>query len=593
MRFILDAMKKVILGASVVAILGAGIFLGFWFWRIRTVAERIFPEDTIVYVSISDIRQAERNWNESHLGKAIAESPRRDVYRRLGERLSQSVESLIGADPRPLTEQMTRDAAVAVFPLPSGRRGLGVVAYAADPEDVKAFIEQKLDPGWRRRDPSLKKGIATYDRISYYKYSSTRFPASFQPCYAMIEHHLLFAANEESMKRILDTKEKKNRSLRSSANFGDARKQIDYKRGVLFYFNPQSARQSLERNLPARAQLIWPEIVKSTGLGGLQYVAFVLRIEDGDFTTRGFAGVAAQPTGLLKVLMERAPRKFESVSAVPENAQFFYSATMPDFSRLNQEAGANWTRLWLFVQAFTGIDFQHELLETLGEEITFFSVSPEVEQAPSAELEQGSTTVRPKSAAVMLLKDSQRFEKTLNKLASLAESRGLEHSQQNYQGSTITQFRLRYGSLGLAPSYALQTPWFFVASEDALLKTAMDTRRGGKNLVSTAECRAAMTGFPSDTNALSCTRVPELLKSYAILLRTEAGANPWIREYGLDEEMAYLASRLSGAASYARVEKNGIAYGSRSSVPSGFLALPPLTARLPELLSLYSKNRNE
>ena len=99
-------MKKAALVVLGLLIVGAGVFLAIRSWRMRTFSERVFPEDTIVYAQVADLRQAGHGVERSQLGKAIAESPRRDVYVRLGERLAQSVESLIGADPRPVLHRI-------------------------------------------------------------------------------------------------------------------------------------------------------------------------------------------------------------------------------------------------------------------------------------------------------------------------------------------------------------------------------------------------------------------------------------------------------------------------------------------------------
>lgn len=571
-------MKKAALVAMALLILGAGVFLAVRSWRMRTFSERVFPEDTIVYAQVADLRQAGHEWSESQLGKAIAESPRKEVYRRLGERLAQSVESLIGADPRPVMRQFTRDAAIAILPLPSGRRGLGFAAYASDPSELRQYVEQKVDPGWLRRDPSLRRTSASYGEVAYYKYSSTKFPQSFQPCYAIVEHHLLFSNNEEAMKRLLDVRSKKSPSLRANKHLADAKARMDYRRGLLAFFNPQSARASLEGALPAQAKLIWPEVVKTTGLGGLEYIAWSMQVRDGMFEGRGFAGVTEKRSGFLKVLMERAPRKMEGIASVPDTAQFFSAVTLPDFSRLNQEGGANWTRIWLFVQAISGIDVRHELLETLGEEATFFSGSMDAEQASGPPV--------PKTGSIVLLRDPGRFGKTLDRLASLAASHGMDRSRETYGDAALSTFQFRYGSVGLAPSFCIQQSRFLFATDPALLKSAIDTSKNGHSLAATGECRAATAGFPAEVNALSCTRVPALLQSYASMLRSESSAGKtWIHEYGMDEEMTYLAGKLSSAASFARVEKDGVAFSSRSPVPAGLLALPPLAARLPELLS--------
>ena len=170
--------------------------------------------------------------------------------------------------------------------------------------------------------------------------------------------------------------------------------------------------------------------------------------------------------------------------------------------------------------------------------------------------------------------------------STLAESRGME-TLQDVRGAIITQFQLHYGGFGSGPCLCLAAAMVFCWRRRSDPERRDRRAKERKFVAFHQVCRDAMDGFPSETNALSCTRVSALLNSYAALMRARANAGDvWIREYGLDEELAYLAKKVTGAAAYSLVEKNGIAYVSRSSVPSGFLALPPLAAQLPELLKL-------
>lgn len=571
-------MKKTVV-ASILFLLmgGAGYFL-FHQWRVRTFSERVFPGDTFLYFEMPSIREAKADWPETRLGKALAESPRRETYARLGDRLATSVESLIGADLRPLLQQFTGDASAGMFALPNGRRGLGISLYAKDPEAVRKYLEQKLDPGWRRRDPALRKEtVSGGGGVTYYKYSSNTFPLSFQPCYALLEHHLLLAGNEAAMKRLLEARESRATSLRGNDLFRNAKERVDYRRGLLVFLNPALARQSLEKSLPARVRLLWPQVEGITGLSALQYAVWSLRVQGSDFEGRGYVKVSPEAGGLLKALMARAPAKPAGPAFVPESAQFFYSAVLPDFGQMDQEGGDLWMRSWTFLQTLTGIDLRRDFLGTLGDEFIVFSAAPE--------LEQPAAPAVPKTAVAVHLKRPEQFHVMLGRLLSLAASHGLEHSEETYKGAVMTRFQLPFAGFALDPACLFQDPWFSFSSSAPLLKAEVETRAGGHNITGTADYRNVTAGFPEAVNGLSYTRVPAVLQTYAALFERESRTGkPWIHEYGLDQEAAYLATKLPGAASFVVMEPEGVSLFSRSPVPTGFLALPPAVLSLREWL---------
>src|SRR5262245_5380820 len=148
-------MRRALFIILVLAALGAGIFFYLRHIRARTFAERLFPQDTILFIDISNTQEVGSAFMSSDLGKAIEQSPRKGVYRRLGERIALSAETIIGADLRPFFAQSTGRVSAAIFPVASGRRGLGIAAYAKDEKELRKYLEQTLDPAWRRRDPGL------------------------------------------------------------------------------------------------------------------------------------------------------------------------------------------------------------------------------------------------------------------------------------------------------------------------------------------------------------------------------------------------------------------------------------------------------
>src|SRR5207247_4000789 len=97
-------------------------------------------------------------------------------------------------------------------------------------------------------------------------------------------------------------------------------------------------------------------------------------------------------------------------------------------------------------------------------------------------------------------------------------------------------------------------------------------------------------GFPDQVNSLSYTNVSAYLQMYSAILNRQANdpENRWIQEYGLREEFASLGKSLFGAASYSRIEKDGMYIHSYASVPTSFLALPAIVSALPTIVKQYN-----
>ena len=114
-------MKKALAAVFIIALLAAGIFFAVFrglFWR--PMGELLFPEDTVLYVSLDNIERAEKNLEKTAVWKQLSNSPRKDKYQKLIQRAFSSFESASGFDLRPVLDQFNGEVSVALFPLPEG-----------------------------------------------------------------------------------------------------------------------------------------------------------------------------------------------------------------------------------------------------------------------------------------------------------------------------------------------------------------------------------------------------------------------------------------------------------------------------------------
>src|SRR5262245_31730091 len=131
-------MKKALAAVFIVALVSAGIFFAFFRGLLsRPYSERLFPEDTILYVSLDNIERARKNLEKTTLWKQISNSPRKDQYQKLVQRAFSSFESASGFDLRPVFDQFKGEVSVAFFPLPEGQGSAGLIAKVKDDDKFR------------------------------------------------------------------------------------------------------------------------------------------------------------------------------------------------------------------------------------------------------------------------------------------------------------------------------------------------------------------------------------------------------------------------------------------------------------------------
>ena len=153
-------MKKLVWILLALAALGGGAYFLRPFWQsfFAPYPERLFPEDTVLYLSIHNIEEARKRFSDTLFAKQLENSPRKTIYQRQLDQAAVLIEDSIGIDPRLFLKQFTRDAALAIFPA-SGGRGGAFTAYVESESEISRIcsFEQQVDPALKRRMPDLQK----------------------------------------------------------------------------------------------------------------------------------------------------------------------------------------------------------------------------------------------------------------------------------------------------------------------------------------------------------------------------------------------------------------------------------------------------
>ncbi len=587
-------MKKAIAIVFIVALASAGIFFGFFkHLLVRSYAERIFPDDTILYISIDNVERARKNLEGTDVWKHLNRSPRKDKYKKLFESGFNSIESATGFDIRPVLEQFKGEVAIALFPLAEGKGSAGFVARVKDEDDFKRFLEEQIDPALKRRFPDVKKGQDNADGITYYKYSSPHFPNDASPSYFISGKHFVFSMNEAGIRRMISIDRRKSGALRESEVFRNAKREVHYERGALLFLNVPAGLGLLEKSIPVVGRKYWPGVLKVTGVEAVRGLIYTSRVENTGFQESGFVEVRSNRTGLLKIYMDQKPRKMESLAYIPASMKMVSAASLPDFVKmwdelnsqlekiLDPEQYQKWQQGMALLRGLMNFDLKRDLMEPLGEEFAF-SYEPGSARRP----------LDVNFLVVTRLRNPDAFKTTVARLVALASMRGMVQRETNYHGRTIQILTLSMPDYTISPSYAFEDKWFVFASRDALLQQAFDAKDSGDGIQSTADFKKCTSGFPNEIHALSYTNVSAYLKAQAEILRMNADEEnmKWIQEYSIDQELLELSKVLSGNATYSKIEKNGIRIKGNSSIPSAFLGFTGLLEYLPEMIKRYSKD---
>jgi hypothetical protein len=585
-------MKKALAAVFVVALVSAGIFFAFFrglLWR--PYGERLFPENTILYISLDNVERARKNLEKTALWKQISNSPRKDKYQKLIQRVFSSFESAGGFDLRPVFDQFKGEVSVAMFPLPEGEGSAGLIAKVKDDDKFREFLEQQIDPAVKRRFPEVKKSQYSHEGTSYYKYSSTKFHREASPCYYISGHHFVFTINENGMRHLLEVDKGKFKALKESDVFRNARKQSGYSRGVLAYVNVPAGLQLVAKNVPPTASRYWSGMLKLTGIDAVRGFVYTTRVENDGFEESGFVEVNRERSGFIKIYMEQPARKMESVQYMPNSVKMLSAGTLPDFIRawdgLNAQLGTildkkqyqQYQQGLSLLRGVLNFDIKRDVMETVGDEIAL-SYEPGSSKAP----------LKVNFLLVLNLKNPDTFRITISRFAAMAAARGVPKQEINYKNRTLQVFNINLPSAELSPSYSFDGKWFLFASSQNLLQAAFDGKDSGNGIQSTDDYKKCTSEFPSKIHALSYTNVPEYLKSQALILRNRSDEeySNWIHEYALDQELLDLSKVLSGNAIYTKIEKDGIRIHGNSSVPSVFLGFTGLIEYLPELIKRYT-----
>ncbi len=305
--------------------------------------------------------------------------------------------------------------------------------------------------------------------------------------YAYTNATLIVSNGVGPIKKVLDVRFDKAKSLETNETFLRARSRTASREGMFGYLDGAALARTVESAPAAMSQgegAAFRQLFDGLGLKSLESVAMSSAFADGRVVER-VSVAAPHAEGLLKTATQNPPTERALLALVPADALQAFDASVAgapqvfdELLALAERASAHGAKqnpasvLREFTEK-TGIDFRGEIVGAVGAEVC------------AAQLASGEDRG---GVIILSLKDEAAFARVLDKVA---QQKKATVTAREYKGVTVRQLT---GEKGHGPHYAFLNG-NFVASGDAFaVERVIDTAQGGASLAASEAYRAASAG---------------------------------------------------------------------------------------------------
>ncbi|MDH5406084.1 MAG: hypothetical protein OEX80_06050 [Candidatus Aminicenantes bacterium] len=585
-------MKKILaLIITILVIIGGVILIGMLL-RGTSVdrIEKLIPETTLAYFSLSDISQAKEDIKDTRLWHALQEAELLPQLRKLwGEKVEEFAQET-GVSIGQIIPFFSRAAAIAITSFdPSEAIPLGVV-IAADAAGTKKalnkYLKDTLTP--QLKEKGLLIGEVEHKGITYHYWAST---SGKKVCYGFLKNiFLVSVTGEETFKAVINTHQGENDSLRKYRPFRRIKRLLGYKKGALGYLNfklflEQSSILSL-LNAASKSELL-----KLSGITSLETIGYYSFVEEEGFKERFFLATEKHPQGLLKIMLRHPPRKMHSPAYVPRSIKNLSILTFEDPPELWEEidemlstilAEENYNRFKERLSAAEkGLNFslQEDFLECLGNEL---AVGTDI--APLLALSEKLTpqTIMARLPVILLIKveNQKRFTRTMDRALSLATLTLKAASKEEMCGDrSVKYMELELAGQKISPGFAFVEDFLIIGNDKSLVREAINAFDQGEGIDSAPDFSFVRKNLFRSATWFSYSNTKEIFK--AVLSQLPAGSGE--EEFDWQAGATKVADRLFGTGMVAVPTRQGIrmqAYSSIGHSASNVIMMAPLEKEL-------------
>lgn len=513
--------------AGLIVLAGAGKHC-----RAAAPADRLLPRETVLYLSIHDYGQCKARFNETGMGRLLADPALEgfmgDVNAALAE-LSGQVEAQIGMSVTDLLALPQGEVSVA---LTFGQQRWGVVAFV-DVGDNEAKVQELLDIGSKTLEAAGSKRreeqVEATTVILFDPPAEELNPVQLAYFFRDGRLGLLLGTPGEMGKLAADLlgrwKGDAADTLADHAAYQDIVQRCAPNDGgrpqVTWFIDPMGFLTHVGQLFPQAGLDLFLAFLPQLGLNQLKGLGGTFDMAAGPYDTISRTFIAVEPPigGALNLL------SWPNANVSPET---WVPSDVASYTTLNWDLKLLWQTLGTLADQFgqpgqfgaqmqqagqnLGIDIQQDLIDPLGSRLTV--------------LEDFEEPISPTSARTLLgvaLADPQRFAQTLDKL--IAKVGAAQVKRREFQGHLIYEMQLPAGMgmmpFGGVPGGGLGQPagepqtvgvtvahdYLLVADKVGLLDKVL--REGGDRLVDSLDYQLVAERFPEQTNLLTFSR-PEV-----------------------------------------------------------------------------------
>ncbi len=329
--------------------------------------------------------------------------------------------------------------------------------------------------------------------------------------FARKDETLYLSNSVGALKKVLDVRAGKAKSLETSETFTQARARASINDGMFGYLDGAALTRLIESGPSSESHAgvaAFRQLFHGVGADSVRSAAFTSAFDGGRVVERVTVNTSGKE-GVLGTIATNAPTSQALLALVPEDALQAFDASIAGapqtfdqlltlVGQVAAQSGKNPQDLFAEVSSKTGIDLRNDLIGQLGAEVC-------VAQLPNGE-ERGGVFI-------LNVKDEQAFARTLEKIA---EHKKAVVTSREYKGVVVRNIG---GENGRGLEYAFVGGNLVASGKGRMVERVIDTAQGGPSLAQNAAFREAGAGVSNpqfvyfNTNADYLDRLSHVLKS--------------------------------------------------------------------------------
>jgi hypothetical protein len=573
-------MKEKLLTVLVIIGIGA-VALSSALFIARSISsppvEKIFPRDSLIYLSVSDMLFARENIKTTRLWTALNSAEVKPQFESLKEEFFAKTEERLGFNLKEMVDLMEKQVSFGVLKLPEKDKKPELL-FAADVKKTKSKMKDLFE---KKIEPALKNKGMEITEVEYEGHPYRLVKKNDEPMftYGFIGSVLTLANSEEAIRKAIKVEKGDAPSIAKNDSLKAMKARVSYKRGVLAYADLKNLISKLKEKESGKKEEM-DRAFALIGLEGLKAGVFCSSIERNGFHDRFFLSVEPKNGGIIGLALSQKPRQPKGINYIPKNISNMGILTFNDPDEIwveikeilkNNLSEEEYSKFEQKIAAFEKgfrLDVEEDILAPLGNEIGWAALTPKEMPSPGV---KPSLAMISKTPFLVYLgaKDTEKFGKVVEQMTALL-SLALQTSSatEDHLGYTITYFTSDL--LKSSPGISLVDDFYLVASDKELIKKAIESGKEKKGIQENADYKLVTEGFPKKVNQLSYHDIPGILKNMAALIKEEG-----IKEEQMKQILTILpaiSNQLFGGASYIKVEKGGV-YGESFSSTGFFIGI--------------------